>query len=173
MSIYQYGICQAGGYQFPVILKNDALVYVGSFSFDDCQWETIMQRFNQRHTIQWQQFEQCPQWVVQPFEQYFQGELSYFSFELAWEIGTPFQQQVWRLLQEVPYGQAKSYGELANQLGNPRAVRAVAQAVGKNPWSIVVPCHRILSKTGELTGYAGGLKMKQALLQLEGIDYQL
>ena len=82
--------------------------------------------------------------------------------------GTAFQQLVWQALLRIPAGQSQSYGELARQLGKPLAVRAVGAAVGRNPVSILVPCHRVLGAGGQLTGYAGGLWRKQALLKLEG-----
>lgn len=82
--------------------------------------------------------------------------------------GTAFQQSVWRALLRIPVGQSQSYGELARQLGKPQAARAVGAAVGRNPVSIIVPCHRVLGGAGQLTGYAGGLWRKQALLHLEG-----
>lgn len=82
--------------------------------------------------------------------------------------GTPFQRRVWQALAEIPRGQSISYAELARRLAAPHAVRAVAAAVGRNPISIIVPCHRVLGSNGSLTGYAGGLARKAALLQLEG-----
>jgi methylated-DNA-[protein]-cysteine S-methyltransferase len=87
------------------------------------------------------------------------------QFDLC--IGTPFQQQVWRALCEIPEGETVSYGALAAKLGSPSASRAVGAAVGKNPLGIVIPCHRVVGATGALTGYAGGLARKQALLKLE------
>ncbi len=82
-------------------------------------------------------------------------------------IGTPFQQSVWRALLDIPSGKTVSYGELADRLGCRAAVRAVAAAVGRNPLSVLVPCHRVIGSNGQLTGYAGGLPRKQALLALE------
>lgn len=82
--------------------------------------------------------------------------------------GTPFQQAVWRALLAIPAGTTLSYGELARRIGRPDAVRAVAAAVGRNPVSVIIPCHRVLGANGALTGYAGGLPRKQALLMLEG-----
>ena len=81
--------------------------------------------------------------------------------------GTPFQQQVWAALQQIPYGETKTYQEIATAIGNPKASRAVGAANGRNPIWIVVPCHRVVGAHGALTGYAGGLEMKQALLALE------
>ena len=91
-----------------------------------------------------------------------------WSGPLDWSAGTPFQQSVWQSLLQIPPGQSLSYGELAAQLGRPRAMRAVGAAVGRNPLAIIVPCHRVLGAGGQLTGYAGGLWRKRALLQLEG-----
>jgi len=82
--------------------------------------------------------------------------------------GTAFQQSVWQALLHIPAGQSQTYGDLARQLGKPLAVRAVGAAVGRNPVSILVPCHRVVGAGGQLTGYAGGLWRKQALLELEG-----
>jgi len=83
--------------------------------------------------------------------------------------GTPFQQSVWRVLQALARGQTASYGQIASAVGSPAAVRAVGAAIGRNPVSVLVPCHRVLGRDGSLTGYAGGLDRKQALLRLEGI----
>lgn len=99
-------------------------------------------------------------------EAYFAGELRDFSLELAPE-GTLFRQKVWRALLDIPYGATESYGELAARIGLPQAARAVGLANGRNPISIVVPCHRVIGKTGALVGYGGGLERKQWLLAHE------
>lgn len=99
---------------------------------------------------------------------YFGGKLTRFDLPLDLSAGTPFQQSVWQALRQIPAGSTLSYGDLARQIGQPAAVRAVGAAVGRNPLSIVVPCHRVLGAGGALTGYAGGLHRKTALLQLEG-----
>ena len=98
---------------------------------------------------------------------YFSGASQCFDVPLDLSQGTPFQQSVWRALLSIPSGQCLSYGELARQMNLPRAVRAVAGAVGRNPVSIMVPCHRVIGASGQLTGYAGGLWRKQALLKIE------
>lgn len=98
---------------------------------------------------------------------YWAGTLQRFELPLDLSAGTPFQQTVWQALRDVAHGQTQSYGELARHMGRPSAVRAVAAAVGRNPLSIVVPCHRVLGADGSLTGYAGGLDRKAALLALE------
>lgn len=99
---------------------------------------------------------------------YFEGRQTRFELPLDLSGGTAFQQQVWRALLDIAPGQHRSYGAIAHTLGKPQAVRAVGAAIGRNPVSIIVPCHRVLGSSGQLTGYAGGLARKQALLQLEG-----
>ncbi len=98
--------------------------------------------------------------------EYFAGARTEFDLPLAPE-GTDFQKRVWQELTRIPYGARISYGELAGRLGNPGASRAVGLANGRNPISIVVPCHRVIGASGKLTGYGGGLERKQALLELE------
>lgn len=116
-----------------------------------------------------------PSWVPDPsafaeatrqLHAYFAGELEQFDLPLAPE-GTPFQQQVWRRLCEIPYGETISYGELARRIGNPKASRAVGLANGSNPIPIIIPCHRVIGSNGKLTGYGGGLPIKEKLLALE------
>ena len=97
---------------------------------------------------------------------YFQGQLIRFDLPLSLH-GTPFQQQVWQALQEIPYGVTISYGDLARRVGNPNGSRAVGLANGHNPVSIIVPCHRVIGSNGQLTGYGGGLPRKAALLDFE------
>lgn len=97
---------------------------------------------------------------------YFADELKEFALELSLH-GTPFQRTVWQQLQKIPYGETRTYGELADALGNPKASRAVGLANGKNPIGIIVPCHRVVGADGSLTGYGGGLERKQRLLDFE------
>ncbi|MFI6460683.1 methylated-DNA--[protein]-cysteine S-methyltransferase [Streptomyces sp. NPDC050538] len=97
---------------------------------------------------------------------YFGGELKEFTIQLRLH-GTPFQQTVWDQLRRIPYGETRSYGDLADALGNPGASRAVGLANGKNPIGIIVPCHRVVGANGSLTGYGGGLDRKQRLLDFE------
>ena len=99
--------------------------------------------------------------------EYFAGERSEFELPLDLTCGTDFQQSVWRALLKIQSGSTQSYGDISRQIGKPIAGRAVGAAVGKNPVSIVVPCHRVIGSNGALTGYAGGLERKTALLQLE------
>ena len=98
--------------------------------------------------------------------EYFAGERTAFDLALA-PAGTPFQLEVWEALRRIPYGGTRSYGELAAELGRPGSARAVGAANARNPISIVVPCHRVVGSAGALTGYAGGVEAKRALLDLE------
>ena len=114
--------------------------------------------------------------VAQPFPdvkrqlaEYFAGERRTFDLPLSFE-GTPFQQRVWRAIAAIPHGQTISYGALARSVGTPRSVRAAGAATGRNPISLVVPCHRVVGSDGSLTGYAGGLDRKRRLLALETSD---
>lgn len=108
----------------------------------------------------------CLAEAARQLDRYFAGRLAAFDLPLA-PRGTGFQQAVWRAIAGVPAGSTISYGELARRAGRPSAVRAAAAATGRNPLSIVVPCHRIVGADGSLTGYAGGLDRKRALLAIE------
>jgi methylated-DNA-[protein]-cysteine S-methyltransferase len=102
-------------------------------------------------------------------EDYFAGKLERFSLPLEF-TGTDFQKKVWTALTTIPFGETRSYAEIARQIGHPAAVRAVGAANGKNPISIVAPCHRVIGSDGKLTGFAGGLEAKAFLLQMESRD---
>ncbi len=104
--------------------------------------------------------------TIRQLRQYFEGERSEFELPLA-PAGTQFQKAVWDRLREIPYGETISYGELAKRVGNPKASRAVGAANGQNPIPIVIPCHRVIGANGKLTGFGGGLPVKEALLALE------
>lgn len=104
--------------------------------------------------------------VIAQLAEYFEGTRTEFELPLALH-GTPFQLTVWRALRTIPYGETISYGQLADRIGRPTASRAVGLANGKNPISIVVPCHRVIGSTGGLTGYGGGLDRKRMLLNFE------
>ena len=97
---------------------------------------------------------------------YFDGKLRKFSLNLAPQ-GTPFQRQVWDALVQIPYGETRSYQDIARTIGNPKAVRAVGGSNARNPIAIIIPCHRVIGANGKLTGYAGGLQYKRTLLDLE------
>ncbi|ULT71848.1 methylated-DNA--[protein]-cysteine S-methyltransferase [Pseudomonas sp. BC42] len=100
-------------------------------------------------------------------QEYFAGSRERFELELDF-AGTEFQCQVWQALLTIPFGETRSYGQIARQIGHPKALRAVGAANGRNPISIVAPCHRVIGASGSLTGFAGGLQAKRYLLALEG-----
>ncbi len=104
--------------------------------------------------------------VVFQLTEYFDGRLKRFDLDMQ-PKGTDFQQQVWQALLKIPYGTTVTYGDIAEQINNPKAFRAVGLANKSNPIPIIVPCHRVIGKNGKLTGFAGGLNIKQALLDLE------
>lgn len=104
--------------------------------------------------------------AVEQLGEYFAGQRTDFELDLA-PAGTPFQKQVWDALRAIPLGQTQSYGELAASLGRPGAARAVGSATGRNPISIIVPCHRLVGSSGSLIGYAGGIERKRWLLSYE------
>jgi len=106
--------------------------------------------------------------TIAQLRDYFAGRRDRFDLPLDLSHGTAFQQSVWQALLAIPAGATTSYGALSANVGNPAAVRAVGAAVGRNPISVIVPCHRVLGADGSLTGYAGGLERKTALLELEG-----
>ncbi len=127
----------------------------------------------QKHmpTIQGNTWEEAPNLPLfttahQQLTAFFNGERKTFSLPYTL-IGTPFQQQVWRGLTTIPYKNTCSYKDLAIAIGKPRSIRAVANAVGRNPLSIIIPCHRVLGTNGTLTGYAGGLPRKRTILAIE------
>ncbi|WP_219097025.1 methylated-DNA--[protein]-cysteine S-methyltransferase [Pseudomonas sp. UMAB-40] len=108
--------------------------------------------------------------AVQQLQEYFAGTRNRFDLELDF-AGTDFQKKVWQALLTIPFGETRSYSQIAEQIGNPSAVRAVGAANGKNPISIVAPCHRVIGASGKLTGFAGGLEAKERLLTLEGCEW--
>ena len=116
-----------------------------------------------------------PDWIENPsrfaearrqLEEYFAGDRTEFDLPLR-PTGTPFQQEVWAALRTIPYGEVRSYREIATQIGRPGASRAVGLANGRNPIAVIVPCHRVIGASGALTGYGGGLDRKRLLLDLE------
>jgi methylated-DNA-[protein]-cysteine S-methyltransferase len=106
--------------------------------------------------------------VKDQLEEYFAGERTDFALALAPQ-GSPFQLEVWEALRTIPFGETRSYGEIARAIGRPNASRAVGAANGANPIPIVVPCHRVIGADGSLTGFGGGLRAKTVLLELEGL----
>lgn len=118
----------------------------------------------------WKRDETAFKAVHQQLDAYFAGKLQQFDLPIK-VSGTAFQERVWKALCEIPYGQTWSYAHLAKHIGNPKAVRAVGTANGRNPISIIVPCHRVIGADGSLVGYGGGLDKKTFLLQLEKVIF--
>lgn len=104
--------------------------------------------------------------AIKQLNDYFKGKRTEFDLPLR-PVGTAFQERVWQALTTIGYGDTVSYGDIANDIKNPKAVRAVGAAIGKNPISIIIPCHRVIGANGKLTGFAGGLSIKEFLLDLE------
>lgn len=125
--------------------------------------------------VQWVDVKPCPAGpiprvlrpCVEQLAEYFRGERREFDLRLDWSGATPFHQAVWRELQRIPYGQTLSYQAIAERLGDPKSIRAVGQANKNNPIAIIVPCHRVIAKSGDLQGYFYGLDFKRRLLELE------
>ena len=136
---------------------------------DDARLRQIL-FVNGRHPVKpessWKEDPTAFSQTIRQLQAYFAGELENFDLQLAPE-GTPFQLAVWSSIREIPYGETISYGELARRIGNPNASRAVGLANGSNPIAIIIPCHRVIGSNGKLTGYGGGLPIKEKLLALE------
>ena len=103
-------------------------------------------------------------------DEYFQGKRKNFELPLSYS-GTPFQESVWRALQNIPYGETRSYEDIAVKIGNPKAVRAVGQANNRNPILLLIPCHRVIHKNGDISGFACGIETKKYLLDLESVFF--
>ncbi|WP_438432159.1 methylated-DNA--[protein]-cysteine S-methyltransferase [Gorillibacterium sp. sgz500922] len=141
------------------------LLYVGSRGRSLDELETWVSRRIPGAVLQRQ--DERLRLYAEQMGRYLRGEAE--RFELPLDVtGTAFQQQVWRALTEIPYGESRTYSAIAERIGRPAAVRAVGTAIGANPLQIVIPCHRVLGKSGALTGFRGGLEMKAMLLALEG-----
>ncbi|TBL81094.1 methylated-DNA--[protein]-cysteine S-methyltransferase [Paenibacillus thalictri] len=160
-----WSLLQYGGWRFYIAATEKGLLFVGSdnkpFS-EVSKWAEA--RLSGSELVQ--DDEKLQPYAVQLTE-YLQGERTSFTFPLDLR-GTPFQLAVWDALCQIPYGATWSYSDIARSIQRPLAVRAVGAAIGANPVTITVPCHRVIGKTGALTGYRGGLAMKTRLLELEG-----
>ncbi|OBX62170.1 cysteine methyltransferase [Moraxella osloensis] len=110
--------------------------------------------------------------TISQLDEYINGQRQVFDMPIGIYTGTPFQQTVWEALLKIPYGKTISYAQLANHIGQPTACRAVANANGKNPISLIIPCHRVIASDGKLGGYTGGIEIKQTLLDIEQASYQ-
>ncbi|MGY4795934.1 methylated-DNA--[protein]-cysteine S-methyltransferase [Lysinibacillus fusiformis] len=151
-------------WHFSIASTSMGLVFVGSQnkSFEEL-FEWAKKRFPGSPLVEDE--EKLEPYVIEII-QYLKGKRKTFTVPLAY-VGTPFQLAVWQALCEIPYGQTKSYTDIAHAINKPAAVRAVGAAIGANPVLLTIPCHRVTGKNGSLTGYRGGLEMKKLLLDLE------
>lgn len=147
-----------------IAATDKGLVFVGSQDGSFSEMEKWADR--QFPNVEWLESGEKLREEAKEITEYLQGDREIFHFPVDLE-GTDFQKRVWEQLKEIPYGQVQTYSDIALALDNPKAVRAVGSAIGQNPMLIVIPCHRVIGKNGKLTGYRGGMKMKEHLLSLE------
>lgn len=140
------------------------LLWAGAFNEDMTHLQAWLDRKFKIYSLE-ENHEKLKPYIIQ-FGEYFRGERESFDFPLDLQ-GTPFQQAVWKSLLRIPYGQTATYTDIAASIGNPKSIRAVGTAIGKNPILYAIPCHRVINKNGKLGGFRGGLPLKQNLLQLE------
>jgi methylated-DNA-[protein]-cysteine S-methyltransferase len=163
VSIYwtHLSIHQSGMY---VAATENGLCYIGSPDASFSEMETWITRTFKNP--KWIAFNQLFTTIQFEIADYLAGSRQTFTCQIDLH-GTPFQQAVWLALLAIPYGETSSYSQIAERLGKPTAVRAVSQAIGANPLLLVIPCHRVIGKSGSLTGYRAGIQMKKALLDME------
>jgi methylated-DNA-[protein]-cysteine S-methyltransferase len=162
--IIYWSLFQYGDWRFYVAATSTGLCYVGSPNSPVNELKVwLKRRFPYFELIE-------DHTVLQPYKEelieYYQGKRELFTFPVDIQ-GTPFQQEIWKTLNQIPYGETYTYSQIAEMINKPSAVRAVGTAIGANPILITVPCHRVIGKNGRLTGYRGGLEMKKHLLHLE------
>ena len=149
-------------------MSNKAYFYspIGWLSIEDDGTALTSINFEQQACNDHVQRSDLAAMTIKQLEEYFSGTLKSFSLPMA-PVGTQFMQDVWHALTNIPYGEVRSYAEIAREIGNPKACRAVGMANNRNPLPIIIPCHRVIGANGKLVGYAGGLDCKEKLLALE------
>lgn len=162
--IIYWTLVQHGAWTMYIAATKEGLCYVGSQNAPFEELAVWVKKRLPDYDLLEDKFIMKPH-VVELID-YLEGRQKVFSSQLDLR-GTNFQLAIWRVLQEIPYGQTVSYTEIAERIQRPKSVRAVGTAIGANPVLIIVPCHRVISKSGKLTGYRGGLDMKEQLLRLE------
>lgn len=150
-------------YHFKLIASSEGLTNLEFIPFE----KELSAPLVENQTIEQKKARQIINEALQELSEYFNQERTYFNIPLSLK-GTLFQKDVWNALRKIPYGKVTSYAMIASHIGNPKALRAVGMANQKNPLPILIPCHRIIGKSGHLTGFGGGLNTKQMLLELEG-----
>lgn len=165
LQIIYWSLLNYENWHFYIGITEAGLCYVGPnhYSFED------LVKWASKNSVNPKFVEE--QHLTAPYKleivEYLKGERKDFSSPIHY-FGTDFQKSVWTQLEKIPYGEVRTYSEIAAAINKPAAVRAVAGAIGANPILIVVPCHRVIGKNGSLTGYRGGIKMKKELLEIEG-----
>lgn len=166
-----WGQWQYQGGVFHLAATSKGLAYLGLPNETEAEFYRWMASHLGKLPTADQQNEEMLQDYIHVLHDYLEGRIR--SMDMSLDLrGTPFQKSVWTWLKKIPYGSTRSYGEVARGIGRPSAVRAVAQAVGHNPISIIVPCHRVIGSDGRLVGYGGGLALKTHLLRLEGLTVE-
>ncbi|MBT2814933.1 methylated-DNA--[protein]-cysteine S-methyltransferase [Staphylococcus coagulans] len=166
MSYYYQHLHTPLGVMTAVVNAHDKLV---GLAFNDSKdYQTLLNKLNGQHKLIHRSQHDLINQLAHELECYFHGYCQSFKTPISFEIGTPFQQKVWGTLQQLSYGNKVSYGEIAQMMGHPKSTRAVASAIGLNPLSIIIPCHRVIRKDGQLGGFNSGLNRKIRLLTLEG-----
>ena len=150
--------------EMTAVFSGNALCYL---DFSDCP-DRLAGILKKRFPMREMKSKTNPGCIRDKVSAYFKGDVNAFEGVKLDTGGTVFQQSVWRALMKIPHGRTISYSELAENVNNPKAVRAVGSANGQNPIAIIIPCHRVIASTGALAGYAGGIERKQKLLELEG-----
>jgi len=166
-SIVYWMLLNRGPWTIYIAATREGLCYVGSQHAPFEELKTWVKKRLPAYVLSESEYVMKP--YITELMDYLEGRRKEFTLPIDLH-GTAFQQAVWKMLQEIPYGQTVSYTDIAEQIQKPNAVRAVGTAIGANPILITVPCHRVIGKSGKLTGYRGGLKMKEQLLGLEKLD---
>lgn len=161
MTTIYYGECSLDTQRYYLATTDAGLCFVGSPN----QSLTEIDQFIAVDQLVLDQARLTP--FVTAIQTYWTGQTTNWSVPIDLIGGTDLQRQVWTVLQTIPYGQTRDYGQIAQQIGRPTAIRAVASAIGRNPLLLLIPCHRVLRKDGALGGYRGGLALKRQLLELE------
>ncbi|WP_204166742.1 methylated-DNA--[protein]-cysteine S-methyltransferase [Bacillus sp. CGMCC 1.16541] len=168
MITIQWGVLKTDEITVYLAKTEKGLCYVGSPGEDV---EACMTAVKKRFLgAVFEENESALQPYIKELQQYISGQRKTFSLSVDVN-GTAFQEEVWLALMDIPYGETCAYSDIAEKIGRPSSVRAVGAAIGANPVMIAIPCHRVIGKSGKITGYRGGLDMKRMLLQLEGIYY--
>ncbi|OKL35658.1 methylated-DNA--[protein]-cysteine S-methyltransferase [Domibacillus mangrovi] len=165
--VIEWSIVEYGRWQLYVAKTEKGLCYVGSPGQLYEELEVCIQKYFPQASLV--ENEEALKPYIDELRQYFKGMRQSFSLPLDVK-GTPFQEEIWEALQQIPYGKTYSYSDIAELIQKPTAVRAVGTAIGANPVLITVPCHRVIGKNGSITGYRGGMDLKEYLLQLEASD---